>query len=1169
MSAVADANAAQLQAADPAIDAFVIANAGTGKTKVLVDRVTRLLLKGAAPDRILCLTYTKAAASEMQERLFDQLGAWSVEDDDALKAKLAGVTGRAPRDEDVPPARRLFARALETPGGLKVQTIHAFCERLLRQFPVEAGAPPGFDVLEDAEAARLAGAARGEIAERALTDPAGPEASALTVLAEQVDDRTSEALFRALVDERAALSEALAAHGGVSGAMDAVRARLGIEAGATPASARDSALAAAPRAAMERAADHLRSGTKTDVAAADRIDACLAAESPEAVYEALKALCLTRTGEVPVNGVGTKGARAACPTLVDLFGDRDAPGSLTQALLDAEAALRAIACAERTGALFTLAEAMIAAYERRKAARRALDFADLIELCRALLLQSEARDWVRYKLDGGIDHILVDEAQDTAPRQWELVDALAEEFFAGEGGHETPRSLFAVGDEKQSIYSFQGADPARFLAQVQQFIGRAEAASRPAEQIPMQTSFRSSPAILAAVDRVFRDEDAALRLLPGRPPGGDLPRHVSGRPDAADRPGAVELWPAVPVPDDPGEEDPWAPVDAPAPDNAPSRLAALIADAVKGWIEAGVEVWDRSVYRPMHAGDVMILLTRRGGLFYEIIRRLKLAGVEVAGADRLTLAEQQVVRDLLSIARFALLPEDDLSLAEALKSPLFHPCDRKIPPIDDDALFDLCHGRRSDLWSALRATADPRFAEARDVLGALLGRVGIDPPYALFAGLLNRLGRDGASLKARVTRRLGREAEDALDEFLSRALAHQSAGAPSLQRFAQAMERESSDVKRELGPAGRAARVMTVHGAKGLEAPLVILPDTTMTPKSRSLGLFEDESCGFLWSPYKGEDPGPAATLREAADARGYGEYLRLLYVAMTRARDRLVVCGHRHGQAGRTGGRVDPDSWHARVEAALDGEAEPVDTPAGRGLRLGADAAPASAAAAPAAAAAPLPDWIARPARVEADAPRVVAPSRLQVDEAEERPGFSPLEDEAGMRYRRGSLIHKLLEILPEAPPGERSEAARLFLERQPELDEAARADIADSVFRVLEHPEFSAVFGPGSRAEVSVSGGAPGLPEGVVVNGQIDRLAVTDHAVLVVDYKTNRPPPETVADTDAAYLRQMAAYRAVLRDIFPGRSVACALLWTESATLMTLPDAALDDALAGLGAP
>jgi len=1159
---IARASRQQAQAADPARDAFVIANAGSGKTKVLVDRVTRLLLDGARPDGVLCLTYTKAAASEMQERLFARLGEWAVLNDASLGAKLTELAGAETAESGLDKARRLFARALETPGGLKVQTIHAFCERLLRRFPLEAGVPPGFSVLEDSEAAALIAGARDALPARADREPQSGLAEALAFLAEEVADKESEAMMARLIEARPRHQAILRRLGGPEAAQRAVYERLNIDPGATPETIKAGAVANLPRESLERCAEALARGGANDVKAAPYLELAARADVTGA-YEALIAACFTKEGELIKKGLGGKQARQECPELAELFGDRESPGPVSQALLDGEAALARLTCARASAAAIALSGALTETYEAAKRIRRAVDFTDLIDRASLLLRQSDARDWVRYKLDGGIDHILIDEAQDTAPAQWDLVDALTEEFFAGEDERNPGRSLFAVGDEKQSIYSFQGAEPERFLSQTQDYVIRAQAARRPSEAFQLDVSFRSAPAVLGAVDAVFASE-TAIKILPDRPPGGDLARHESARPDRETRSGLVELWAPAPQPEPGPDEDPWtAPVDAPSPGSAPERLAEAIAAETSGWLDAGMIVWDRDEGdRPIRAGDVMILLRRRNAFFYEIIRQLKRAGVPVAGADRLTLTEQQAVRDLLALARFALQPEDDLSLAEALKSPWLHPAGAAQPPIDDAALFDLAYGRKGRLWPALKACDDPRFAEARTLLQAMRGRVDIDTPYAFYAGLLNHVGADGISLRARILRRLGEEAEDALDEFLSRAMAHQSRGAPSLTRFVAEMSRDLSDIKREMSADASAVRVMTVHGAKGLESPVVILPDTTQKPAARMHGLFEDDDCGLIWSPYKSGEPELAAALRERREAREYGEYLRQLYVAMTRAKDRLLVCGYRHGK----GGRVDDESWHALIHNALLTQGAVIETPFGEGLRLGAPETMRAAAERASPAGAPTPDWLNAPWRDDSKPPRRrAAPSSLADMEAGGR-AYSPLEDEVGERFLRGSIIHKLLEILPELPAETRETAAQTYLDRRAELDSAAREDILSSALSVLNDAQFAPLFGPGSRAEVSVVGGAEALPEGVVINGQVDRLVTSGDSVLVVDYKTNRPPPADPESVDPAYIRQMAAYRAVLANVFPGKAIRCALLWTETAHLMEIESERMDAALAWL---
>ena len=1155
MSAAADP---QKQGADPRASAFVSANAGSGKTRVLVDRAARLLLAGAQPARILCLTFTKAAASEMQDRLYQRLGAWTIAPDDTLREELRELTGGAP---DLAQARRLFARALDTPGGLNVQTIHAFCERLLRNFPIEAGLDPGFIVLEEADAARLNQDARRDVAVAAARDPAGAAARAFEALAAARSDRAADAAFSWIIARRHSLSDLFEVRGGLEPVLRALRARLGLPADATAESIMRDAWERTPKARLRGAASVMQSGGKTDMERAAKLLSALAENDPEIAWPLYMQAVRTQKGERFSGGLCSKGVAESAPHVAELFGARETPGSECARIDTVQAHLKAARCADLSAATLTLGHAFIAAYEARKRRLRALDFTDLIHRARRLLTDSEARDWVLFKLDGGVDHILVDEAQDNSPEQWEIVGAAAAEFFTGEGVAQTLRTLFAVGDEKQSIFSFQGADPAQFRGARAHYAALAAEAGLTFNDPPLLTSFRSAPNILSAVDHVFTGEVAA-RLFAGEAQAGEPMQHLAHR---ADRTGVVELWPALPAADAAEDGDPAAPVDAPAPDSPPTALARLIAQRIRDMIAGGASVHDKDEKRTraVRAGDALILVRRRNAFFEEMIRQLKIAGLPVAGADRMRLTDQTAVKDLLALARFALLPEDDLSLAELLRSPFFQPAGGE-PVITEQALFDLAQPRTGRLWTALRETADARFAEAKIVLGETLARVGVAAPYDFFSRFLNRLAPEGASFARRLYARLGPEAEDPIEEFLARALAHQRKGPPSLQRFLAEIEAEGAAIKREMEAARDEVRVMTVHGAKGLEAPVVFLPDTTSYKRRPGEGgLFEDAECGLIWSPRKEDDPPAAALLRADKEARDDAEYLRLLYVALTRARDHLIVCGWRMGpRNGRNPeGRIDEGCWHELVQAGLErAGAIHCETPAGQGLMLGV--APEAAQAETVIAGAVIaPEWTRQMLAPERRA-RLDAPSKLLTEEGEISAATSPLSGANAARYLRGSLIHKLLELLPLLPEGEREAAGRKWLGRRAQIDAAAQEDVLAATLRVLAHPDFAQVFGPGSRAEVPIAGA---LPSGARVSGAIDRLVVTPADILVVDYKTNRPPPATIADTDPAYIAQMAAYRAVLESVFPGRAVRCALLWTDTPVLMEVPAGMMDGALRG----
>ncbi|MCR9129649.1 MAG: UvrD-helicase domain-containing protein [Alphaproteobacteria bacterium] len=1199
------ATKAQSAAADPGTCVFVEANAGSGKTRVLVDRVARLLLAGARPDRILCVTFTKAAAGEMQARLFRKLGDWSTLPDEALRDELNTLTGGAGAG-DLAMARRLFARALETPGGLKIQTLHAFCESLLRRFPLEAGLPPGFEVQDDAHAAAVRAECLDALYGAAHREPGGALADAIaTVLAQAGPDGVSD-LAGFVLNRRHAFARALADAGSAEALADRASLALGVDPEIDEDAAYDIAWMETEMSDLDAALSGLQAGAaKTDANSAAALHAVLEAGERDAA-EAAKAYIefwLTGTGTLKKPGsIFTKKTGETYRILVTLFGEEGSERHrMDSEVLPLVAAGKANQ-ATRAGIL--LASRLLTDYEARLARRRKVDFSDLVDRAAGLLTAADSREWTRYKLDQGLDHVLVDEAQDTAPEQWAVINALTEEFFAGEGARDAvadglARSVFCVGDEKQSIYSFQNADPAEFLRQREKLEHDAVGADLRFDSPGLDVSFRSAAEVLSAVDAAFTAEAAALHPQAGFEDGPSeletkflmadpetaeardaLPFHrYDGHKAArAHAPGCVEIWPAVPKPEKP-EADvlEFDPVDAPRKDSARNQLAEAVTSEIARIIKDGDGVWEEGKpwrKRAARPGDILVLVRKRGGLFEEIIRRLKLKRVAVAGADRMTLPDQLVVEDLLSLAKWALLPEDDLSLAEILKSPFFQQAGSGAPVIDDDALFALSQRPGRRLWEKLRHFDDPRFAEAREALERARARVETEPPYGFFARFLGEASSTGENRLKRLYARLGEEARDPAEEFLSRALAHEREGAPSLARFAQAVEADSADVKREMEAGRNEVRVMTVHGAKGLEAPIVFLPDTTQTARDRSGGLFAHPAAGLIWNPDTKKLSDLAQSLKSKADLAAEGEYQRLLYVAMTRARDRLVICGHTHGN----GGKIDAGCWYDRadrtftgegwreIRTALDAQAEENGWDAPPGRRFGPDPerlGPDEARAAPAAA---LPGWALTPPAPEPCAPRAAAPSKLL---GEEESGFepaplSPLAESGPDRFRRGSIIHKLLQTLPDLPQERRRGSAERYLAAQLDLSEAQKAEIVEETLRVLSDPQFSAIFGPGSRAEVSVSGRAPGLPEGMIVNGQIDRLVITDQEILIIDFKTNRPPPERSEDVSPVYYAQMAAYRALLKAIHPGKPVRCALLWTDAPRLMELPEDRLDGVLA-----
>ncbi len=1145
----ADFNAAisaQAQASDPDVSAWVTANAGSGKTKVLIDRVARLLLRGAEPDAILCVTYTKAAANEMVDRLFKRLGAWSVMEAGRLKAELSRLEGIPESRFDpgrLDAARALFAKALETPGGLRIETIHAFCGRVLRRFPLEAGIAPGFREIDEPETAALWDEARKTAILQAPQDVLDQVALAGGV----------EAGLNALRSNAAA---AMAWAGRFTGDPGALRTALSGALRAPEADA-DTLIRRImgedlPRAGLKDALGSISASEKsTDRKLANAVQAALSDAPADVRWPAYLAAFTTTSGWRKQNPYTAAVGKAA--PVASLFQMAEIPegGEVTR-LRRAVSEVRAARARDRTLALLTLGLPAIQRFQTLKQVRGALDFDDLIDRTRALLTNADAAQWVLYKLDGGLTHVLLDEAQDTSPDQWALLNALTGEFFSGAGVERAPapRTQFVVGDEKQSIYSFQGADPDHFRDERQSFVTNTHISNTEGVTPEMSMSFRSSPEVLNFVDDVF--DPAAFEGAPfgSQPPEqADVPRHTARR---ANQPGCVELWPIEP-PGKAAEADPWhAPVDQIGQSNPKARLARDVAAEISRILQVGETVWveqaDRSwSRRAAEPGDILILVQNRtGGLFDLLINALKERGLPVAGADRLKLLDHIGVQDCLNLIRFALLPEDDLTLAEILRGPFCGLVD------DDVHLFPLAFDRGGvSLWSRLCASPDPRHAGPRAFLTELLDRAG-HSPFDFLSAILERPITGGQTGWERLRARLGDPVRDPIQALASKALAFDASSPASLQAFLSAIEAEGAEIKRDLAAPDGEIRVMTVHGAKGLQAPIVILPDTTRAPKTTPGSMYVVDGAP-VWAPRKDDDPEPVALAREMAKDAMLREHRRLLYVALTRAQDRLILCGAWHGAPpepeGSGRGRHDA-SWYALCARVFDADAAD-------GVQRRGDRPPSAAAQSRRDLPSFTPGWLHRNAPAERPNRRLAAPSALMQDEAPVSPPFGP-DREA--RLKRGRLIHALLQRLPDIAPGERAEQGRRFLERDASLSDKARSEMLAAALGVLDNPDFAEVFAPGGRAEAAIIGTAPELPDGLIVNGRVDRLRLAADSVLIVDFKTDRPAPTDASGVGRSYATQMAAYRAVLKQAYPDREVRCALVWTDGPKLMALPDTLLD---------
>ena len=1113
-----DATRAQNDAARPDTSTWLGANAGSGKTRVLTDRVARLLLEGVRPERILCLTYTKAAAMEMQNRLFQRLGAWAMKDDAALRDTLSEIGVGGLSDTRLNEARTLFARAIEAPGGLKIQTIHSFCSSVLRRFPLEAQVSPAFTEIDERVQTRLLTDLLDDMAEGS----AGRDAISL-IAAHLSDDEGAITLARAVAGKAEALTptatwEEICDWCGIAPDLTEEEVIAGVLTGGEADLAHKLLPGMNPAYSMHSTACRVlpefpwEKPTLADIANLESsfLNGADAKKSPNEPRSTI------------LNNKGVKAAMENELALLEEFMWRVA---------DARPLRTGLLTARRINALHRFADAFLPAYAEAKQARGWLDFDDLIDKTRVLLSDSSVAQWVLFRLDGGIDHILVDEAQDTSPRQWDIVKRLAEDFAAGEGARtDVRRTIFVVGDKKQSIYSFQGADPDEFDRMRDYFNERLTAIEAPFQPFAQLVhSFRSAAPILDLVDRV------ATGL--GAPGLGEGVEHRA----FFDKPGRVDLWPHVPKPEK-MEEPEWDdPQDLVSEDHHTSVLAKALGARIEDMIENPVEY---APGKPVTAGDILILVRGRSRIFHKIIAELKARNLPVAGVDRSQLTSPLAVKDLLALCRFLATPEDDLSLACVLRSPLVG--------FDEAQLYDLAHGRPGYLWSELRARkAD--YPEAHAMLRDLRNQTDFLRPYDLLERALIR--HDG---RRRLIARLGPEAEDAIDAMLAQALSYEASEVPSLTGFVGWLESGDVQVKRDLSQAAGQIRVMTVHGAKGLEAPVVILPDCgSHSGGGARLRLYEPEGGPVVWPPRSGEETGGVSVAKDIAKEREAEEANRLLYVALTRAESWLIVAA-----AGDLGGKDKADSsWYKIVKDAMEGAgAQPLQVPEldGEGLRLQtgdwtATTKPAGTGDRRAA----LPDWAVTAVGAPLKDQQARSPSDL--GGAKALPG---LGDDTEVAMRRGSITHLLLEHLPRLPAPARPAAAPGIAALHPgDITEADLAPMLEEATRVLTDPAHAAIFAPETLAEVEITGHSTTLDAPML--GIIDRLIVTPDRVLAVDFKTNANVPARPEDTPDGILRQMGAYAELLQAVYPDREIATAVLWSRTGQLMELPHDLVSQAL------
>ena len=1111
------ASACQREAANPLISAWVEASAGTGKTKVLSDRVLRLLLNDADPGRILCLTYTKAAAAEMKNRISERLSEWSVQSNEEVKKNIKDLLGEENASEKilseyVEKAKTLFAKLLDTPGGMKIRTIHAFCTEVLRRFPLEAGISPYFEVIQDREVSE----ALNDIQDEILRDSRysdSEESKALIYLTENLNENSFPEVMKTITKNHAKIAGSVNKFGGLEGMLAELRKKTGIADGETQEKLKTECMSKINKDELKLNINIMKGRGTNNNTKAEKLEKVYNNGCAVELFENYIGCFVKSNGEIySDNHLACGDALKADPQILPRMKKE------AERLKEIFNKYKKLKIYDSTKAFLTIAQSVNNKYAEYKSARSCLDFADLINKVCDLLSNPDEADWVLYKLDGGIDHILLDEAQDTSPQQWNIIKALSEEFFNQEDN--VIRTVFAVGDRKQSIYSFQGADPQKFDEMSQYFKTRGGANFK---KVDMEYSFRSAPAVLESVNTVFADENVAKGVI-----SPDTPvEHIAIR---AGEYGKVEVWPVL-VSEDTGgatpEDKRKPPVEMRRKPSVCTKLARQIADRIVQMMHES-----EKTDRPLHYKDFMVLVRHRNDFMDEFIRVCKEEKyrINIAGADKMVLSAQIAVQDLISLGKFLLLPSDDLSLAEVLKSPLFG--------LTDADLENLCCERgKSSLWSSLAS-----FEQYHDIceeLENLIGMLDFIRPFELFNYVLVNMGG-----RCKFMQRMGVEAEDAIDEFMNLTLAYERTQTPSLQGFITWFEKDETEIKRE-GEDDEldAVRLMTVHHSKGLQARVVFLPDTVLLPKNNNEQKLLIDGEGLAYYPLCSAEYNEACKkINEDYGVVQSDEYRRLLYVALTRAEDRLIICGYTSAK------NINENTWMKICENTMGNKYEADknnvithETPEFKKTEVKKKYFVPPLIEDPA-------DWISVPAEKESPMAKPYTPSKPESEEEEKEPdSVSPLENGANY-YRRGSLIHKILQFLP-TDSSDKAQIIDEYMKRNvADFSDGEKEQIKEEILNLLADKEYEAIFGADSRAEVPVFGEV----DGKIISGQIDRLVIQKDKITVVDFKTNRPASKTLAETPNVYKKQLKTYETLVRKIYPDRAVESYILWTNEARLM-----------------
>jgi ATP-dependent helicase/nuclease subunit A len=1063
-------------ASDPNYSIWLSASAGTGKTKVLTDRVLRLLISGVEPRRILCLTFTNAAANEMKERIHSRISKWSVISDKELKLELEALSGSASHSAEVKKAKALLSNYLQKSESLNIYTIHSFCQKVLKQFPIEAQISPSFRIIDEINTQKIFALVKYSLITNSSLSPVVSK-----FLGEMHEIKLNE-LIEEILNHKIKFKYLFDRFRGAADYQNYLRSTLKLVDGENEISA-------------------ILDGKKQIARYIDKMSISeikklllefVAASSDEMVeqFNKLKSFFLT-ADEQKKKKLLTKALQSEYPGQLEYL------LTIQEAIFETLNRIKTYKLFESSLNLYELAKGVISNYESYKNLQNFLDYDDLIYYTHQLFTKSEFKDWILYKLDGGIEHILVDEAQDTNLNQWKLILAMLSDFVAGESSNKANKSIFVVGDEKQSIYSFQGAEYEQFNKIKAEILQQLANSQKKYQVVNLGTSYRSSKLILDTVNQIFNH-------IRGIDPGLFEADNFELKCHLENYGGRVEVWPLYKATK--SEDVFWPTSYQEQTDDAQDKLAQDIASYIKDMIDSKKILF--STQRPVAPEDFMILLRQRNELAHKIVKELKKLQLPVAGLDRIALFEDLSVQDLLSAAKFALLPEDELNLACLLKSPIIN--------LNDQDLYQLLYKREQNLYSQIQQ--DSKYLKVKEQLAEinkLARNLGLsDFFYVLVYGhnnLIHFLSRNG------------RESADPINELISLALKFEQEISGSLQEFVSWCSTCNIELARGTNN-DNVIKIMTIHGAKGLQAPIVIVPETTELSKSTDRFLWDDNDCPFF---------GAKASqycefydnLKQIEKNKQYKEYLRLLYVAATRAQEQLIFCGYSAYE------NINPNCWYNLVNAALEKTLKTIIRKDVMVLINESSLKSPSIAHAKQQAIKPLPLIN-----------MTIKTSYKCEDQQENIMPYSPLALDQSATY--GEIIHKILEESLATKNIENLLDHHLF----DLLPEYYLKLVKPKLYKLINSDEFKRLIQGEIMIEVSIGS------QHEYRLSRIDLLSLHQDQATIIDYKTDKNVPEDINGVPEKYVAQLKSYKEAIQSIYPNKTIEAKILWIMAPSFMQI---------------